>query len=87
MFNAGLIPNITANPRNRTTPKRGRTRLFNAAIQALRMRVERTCAWEDTCKRLLLRFAHIQPRHSGMKVMAHALMNLCEFCGTSNLQP
>jgi hypothetical protein len=34
IFNAGLIPNITENPRNRKTTKRGRKRLFNAAIHA-----------------------------------------------------
>ena len=41
-LNAGMIPNIKENPRNRKHPKRGRKRLFNAAIHALRMRVERT---------------------------------------------
>jgi hypothetical protein len=30
MFNAGMIPNIPENPRNRKRPKRGRKRLFNA---------------------------------------------------------
>jgi transposase len=44
------------NPRNRKTPKRGRKRFFNEAIHALRMRVERTFAWEDKFKRLLLLF-------------------------------
>ena len=39
IFNAGLIPNIKDNPRNRKTTKRGRKRLFNDAIHALRMRV------------------------------------------------
>ena len=34
IFNAGLIPNIKENPRNRKTTKRGRKRLFNAAIHA-----------------------------------------------------
>ena len=48
IFNAGMIPNIPENPRNRKRPKRGRKRFFNAAIHALRMRVERTFAWEDT---------------------------------------
>ena len=47
IFNAGMIPNITENPRHRKTPKRGRKRLFNEAIHALRDRVERTFAWED----------------------------------------
>lgn len=57
-------------------PKRGRTQLFNAAIHALCLRVERTCAWEDTCQRLLLRFERMQQRHSAMKLMAYTLINL-----------
>jgi hypothetical protein len=35
------------------------------------MRVERTFAWEDKFKRLLLRFERIQQRHYGMKLMAY----------------
>jgi hypothetical protein len=81
IFNAGLIPNIPENPRNRKRPKRGRKRLFNAAVHALRRRVERTLAWEDKCKRLLLRFERIQQRHYGMKLMAYTLINLRAFCG------
>src|SRR5439155_15211857 len=75
IFNAGLIPNIKETPRNRKTPKRGRKRLFNKAIHALRERVERTFAWEDKYKRLLLRFEHFQRRHYGMKLMAYTLIN------------
>src|SRR6266704_458957 len=45
IFNAGMIPNIKANPRNRKTTKRVRKRFFHHAIHALRMRVERTFAW------------------------------------------
>ena len=81
IFNASLIPNIKENPRNRKTTKRGRKRLFNAAIHALRLRVERTFAWEDKCKRLLLRFERIQRRHYGMKLMGYTLINLRAFCG------
>jgi hypothetical protein len=55
--------------------------LFNAAIHSLRLRVERTFAWEDKYKRLLLRFDFIQQRHYGMKLMAYALINLRHFCG------
>ena len=82
IFNAGMIPNITENPRHRKTPKRGRKRFFNEAIHALRMHVERTFAWEDKFKRLLLRFERIQQRHYGMKVLAYTLINLRKFCGT-----
>ena len=67
---AGLIPDITESPRKRKMTKRGRKRRFDAAIHALRMRVERTLAWEDTCQRLWLRFERLQQRHSGMKVLA-----------------
>src|SRR5438132_4671840 len=38
-------------------------------FHALRMRVERTFAWEDKFKRLLLRFERIQQRHYGMKLL------------------
>ncbi len=82
IFNAGMIPNIKENPRNRKTTKRGRKRLFNQAIHALRDRVERTFAWEDKFKRLLMRFEHIQHRHYGMKLMAYTLINVRRFCGT-----
>src|SRR5215471_3849481 len=81
------MPYINENPRNSKQPKRGRSRLFNAAIHALRMRVERTFAWEDKLKRLLLRFERIQQRHYGMKLMAYTLINLRGFCGFSNSQP
>jgi hypothetical protein len=82
IFNAGLIPNIKENPRNRKTIKRGRKRLFNPAIHQLRDRVERTFAWEDKFKWLLMRFEHLQRRHYGMKLMAYTLINIRHFCGT-----
>ena len=82
IFNAGMIPNIKENPRNRQRPKRGRKRWFNQAIHALRDRVERTFAWEDKFKRLLLRFEYHQRRYYGMKLMAYTLINLRRFCVT-----
>ena len=81
IFNAGMIPNIKENPRNHRRTKRGRKRLFNAAIHALRTRVDRTFAWEDKFKRLLLRFERTQQRHFGMKLMAYTWINLRGFCG------
>jgi transposase len=82
IFNAGMIPNITENPRHRKSTKRGRKRLFNEAIHALRTHVDRTFAWEDKFKRLLLRFERIQQRHYGMKLLAYTLINLRSFCVT-----
>jgi transposase len=82
IFNAGLIPNVKENPRNRKRAKRGRKRLFNQAVYNLRDRVERTFAWEDKFKRLLLRFEHLQRRHYAMKLMAYTLINLRHYCAT-----
>jgi hypothetical protein len=81
IFNAGMIPNIKETPRNRKQTKRGRKRLFNEAIHALRTRVDRTFAWEDKFKRLLLRFEHLQQRHFAMKLLAYTMINVREFCG------
>jgi transposase len=77
-----LIPNVKENSRNRKRPKRGRKRLFNQAIHDLRDRVERTFAWEDKFRRLLLRFEHLQRRHYSMKLIAYTLINLRRFCAT-----
>lgn len=81
VFNAGLNPNIKENPRNRQQPKRGRPRFFDDALYKLRFIVERTFAWEDKFKRLLLRFETTQIHHLGFKLIAFTLINLREFCG------
>jgi transposase len=81
IFNAGLTPNIKENPRNRQKPKRGRKRFFDEIRYKLRFTVERTFAWEDKFKRLLLRFETKQVRHLGFKLLAFTLINLREFCG------
>jgi transposase len=80
--NAGMIPNIKENQRNRKAPKRGRKRFFHQALHAIRERVERTFAWEDKCTRLLWRFASLQCRHYGMKLMAYTLSNVRRLCAT-----
>jgi hypothetical protein len=58
----------------------GYTLRFNAATHTLRLRVERTFAWKDKFKRLLLRFERIQQRPYGMKLLAYTLTNLRAFC-------
>jgi hypothetical protein len=50
-------------------------------MHALRRRVERTLAWDDTFKRFLLRFERIQQRHYGLKLLAYTSINLRGFCG------
>jgi transposase len=76
-----MLPPIKEHPRHRKRIKRGRQRFVNETIHALRMRVERTLAWEDNFKRLLLRFERLQQRHDGRKLLAYTLINLREVCG------
>jgi len=80
IFNAGMIPNINENKRNRKRSKRGRKRLFNKAIFKERFRtIERVFAWEDKFKRLLLRFEHHSLHHYAMKTIAYTMINLRHF--------
>ncbi len=72
--------NIPENKRNRKKTKPGPKRLFDAGIHKLRLAIERTFAWEDKFKRLLLRFERIQSRHRSLKLIAYALINLRAFC-------
>ena len=69
VFNAGMKPNIAENPRNRKKTKRGRKRLFDDVLYAVRFTIERVFAWEDKFKRLLLRFETKQKRQLGFKLM------------------
>jgi transposase len=81
IFNAGMIPNIKQNPRNRCKEKRGRKRLYEDWIFQERFEtVERVFAWEDKFKRLLLRFERISLHHFGMKLIAYTMINLRHFC-------
>jgi transposase len=81
VFNGGLRPNMKENPRHRTseTPKRGRPRLWDAVVYALRFAVERTFAWEDTFRRVLIRFETRKAHFLGFKHLAYTLINLRSF--------
>jgi transposase len=75
-FNHHLIPNMVENKRNRKYVKRGRKRLFNPQIYKDRFVSERSFAWIDKFRALLLRFdrkdAHFLAGHH----LAFALINL-----------
>ena len=82
IFNAGMLPNIKENKRNRKEAKRGRKRIYDEAIFDERFRtIERVFAWEDKFKRLLLRFERISLHHFGLKLLAYTMINLRHFWG------
>lgn len=81
IFNRGMIPNIKEIERYRLSTKRGRKRIYNEDIFEERFEtVERTFAWEDKFKRLLLRFERKSINHFGLKLIAYTLINLRHFC-------
>jgi len=80
IFNRQMKPNIKENPRNRKSVKKGRKRLFDPQAYSLRFCVERTFAWKNKFRRLLIRFETIAARHLALKLIAYTLINLREFC-------
>ena len=75
-FNYGVIPNIDENIRNRKTTKRGRKRLFNPEVYKHRFACERTFAWVDKFKALLIRFDRKDSYFLGAHFIAFAMINL-----------
>jgi transposase len=86
-FNHGVIPNIPENQRNRKQPKRGRKRLFNAAVYRRRFTAERTFAWVDKFKRLLIRFERYDACFLGAHYIAFAMINLRHVVAKSLNEP
>jgi transposase len=75
-FQHKLIPNIALNPRGRKQPKRGRKRLFNAAVYKLRFAAERSFAWVDKFRALLIRFDRRAAHFLGSHFIAFTMINL-----------
>lgn len=75
-FNYKLIPNIAQNTRNRKRAKRGRKRLFNAFVYKQRFTSERTFAWIDKFRALILRFDRKAVHFLGGHYLAYTLINL-----------
>jgi transposase len=75
-FNYGLIPNINVNQRNRKTTKRGRKRLFDEEVYKRRFTSERSFAWIDKFRAVLLRFDRKDAYFFGALCIAFAMINL-----------
>jgi len=85
IWNAGMIPNIPENPRNRdrSKPKRGRPRRFNARVYKERFAIERCFAWEDTYRTLVISYERKVQHQLGAKLLGYALINMRYFLGKS----
>ncbi len=76
LWNRGVIPNIPENKRNRKKAKRGRKRHYNPDIYKHRFVSERTFAWIDKFKALLIRFERKAAYCLGFHHIGFALINL-----------
>ena len=75
-FNHDLIPNIAENKRNRKKVKRGRPRLFNPEIYKHRFTAERSFAWVDKFRAVVLRWDVKDINFLGGNYLAFTLINL-----------
>jgi transposase len=75
-FNHGVVPNIAENMRNRQSIKRGRKRLFNPEIYKHRFASERTFAWIDKFRALLVRYDCKDVYFMGAHFIAFSMVNL-----------
>ncbi len=75
-FRYGVRPNMAENRRARKKPKRGRPRLFDAVVYKQRFVAERTVAWIDKFKRLLIRFERKDVHFLASHYSAVAMVNL-----------
>jgi transposase len=76
LWNYGVKPNIPENQRNRKSPKRGRKRYFHADVYKNRYVVERTFAWVDKFRTLLIRFERKDVYWLAWHFLAFTLINL-----------
>ena len=75
-FNHQLVPNMAHNKRNRKSAKPGPKRLFNAQVYQERFVSERSFAWIDKFRALLIRFDIKDTNFLAGHHLAFALINL-----------
>jgi transposase len=75
-FNHGLVPNIPENIRSRKKAKPGPKRFFNVDIYKHRFVIERSFAWCDKFRHLLIRFDCKDLYFLGAHFIAFAMINL-----------
>ena len=73
-----MIPVIKPNRRGTKDEKKLETMFadFNEPIYKKRFTIERTFAWQDTYRKLVIRYEKLEATHTGFKYLAYAVMNL-----------
>lgn len=81
----GLIPVIKPNPRSSGSSAYFQKRLEEFEqyrnVYHQRFIIERSFAWEDTYRKLVIRYEKLQAIHMGFKYLAYSMINLRWFIG------
>lgn len=80
-WNYQTKPNISENKRGRKKPKRGRKRYFNSDVYKNRFSIERTFAWVDKFRALIIRFERLDRHFLGFNFIAFTMVNLRNLIG------
>ena len=76
IWNNKVIPNIYQNIRNQQNTKRGRRKYFNKAVYKNRFTIERSFAWVDKFKRLVVRYERKAVFFLSLNFIAFTMINL-----------
>lgn len=73
-----MIPVIKPNRRGTKDEKKIQAMYenFNEKIYKERFKIERVFAWQDTYRRLVIRYEKLEATHMGFKYLAYAVMNM-----------
>ena len=76
-----LIPVIKPNPRGIKDQAKLEelNQDFNETIYEERYKLERTFAWQDTYRKLVIRYERLQCTHLGFKYLAYSMINFRSF--------
>ncbi len=83
----GMIPVIKPN-RRRTKDEKKLEQMyedFNELVYKKRFIIKRVFAWQDTYRKLVIRYEKLEETHNGFKCLAYSLMNLRVFFGGNSL--
>ncbi|MBI4975400.1 transposase [Candidatus Peregrinibacteria bacterium] len=83
----GMIPVIKPNRRGTKDEKKLKMMYedFSEPIYKKRFIIERTFAWQDTYRKLTIRYEKLESTHNGFKYLAYSVMNLRVFFGGNSL--
>lgn len=84
-----LIPIIKPNVRNNKDPDKIEALFadFDEKIYKERYRIERTFAWQDTYRKLVIRYEKLKCTHLGFKHLAYSMINFRSFFNKNPWKP